>query len=173
MSMDKLRYALTEHIERLFYVYENRKLLIHPSITGQSDLLNRLLDDIELMPEIKMAQDKVDIKFYRYGYSEDIFNKSELLAFIYSSINPDWDIIKGIDISTGNVHYWLTNNNTIYDPSLAIITNKYMYSKKFKQLKKIKNEDIENYLIENNNLYKFYVKDFSESLIEKMLLIFL
>ena len=63
MSLDKLRYSLTEHKERIFIsAYENFKLLIHPSINNY-DLLNRVEDDIKLLPEIKATVDKTDIKF--------------------------------------------------------------------------------------------------------------
>lgn len=157
MALDKLRYLLTEHIERLFLsTYENFKLLIHPSVSHYQDLLNRVLDDIRLMPEIEKTSDNIDIKFYEFNYDEKVYTKDELLAFIFGFINQDWDIIKGIDISTGKVHFWLKNNNVVFDPSLAIISREGIYSKRFKQLKEIKNKDIYNYLSEHNNIYKFY-----------------
>ena len=76
MNLDKLRYYLTEHTEKCFFTYENLRLLIHPSITSHSDLLNKLEDDIELMPEIKETSDGINIKFYRFDYSEEIYSKS-------------------------------------------------------------------------------------------------
>lgn len=158
MSLDKLRYAFTEHRERIFISsYENFKLLVHPSIDND-DLLNRLEDDIKLFPDIQSTIDKTEIKFYRYDYNEQVYSKDELLAFIFASINQDWDIIKGIDITTGKIHFWLKNNDIVYDPSLAVITKEDIFSKKYKKLKEIKNEDLQNYLRENNNLYKFYQK---------------
>lgn len=158
MSLDKLRYLLTEHRERKFIsAYENFKLLIHPSINNY-DLLNRIEDDIKLLPEIKATVDKTEIKFYRYNYNEQVYSKDELLAFIFASINQEWDIIKGIDNVTGKIHFWLKNNDIIFDPSLAVITKEDIFVKRYKKLKEIKNEDIENYLRENNNLYKFYQK---------------
>ena len=158
MSLDKLRYAFTEHRERIFISsYENFKLLVHPSIDND-DLLNRLEDDIKLLPDIQSTIDKTEIKFYRYDYNEQVYSKDELLAFIFASINQDWDIIKGIDITTGKIHFWLKNNDIVYDPSLAVITKDDIFAKRYKKLKEIKNEDVENYLRENNNLYKFYQK---------------
>lgn len=156
MSLDKLRYSLTEHRERIFIsAYENFKLLIHPSINNY-DLLNRVEDDIKLLPEIKATVDKTDIKFYRYDYNEQVYSKDELLAFIFASINQDWNIIKGIDIGTGKIHFWLKNNDIVFDPSLAVITKEDIFAKRYKKFKEIKNVDVENYLRENNNLYKFY-----------------
>lgn len=158
MSLDKLRYSFTEHRERIFLSsYENFKLLVHPSIDND-DLLNRLEDDIKLLPDIQSTIDKTEIKFYRYDYNEQVYSKDELLAFIFASINQDWDIIKCIDITTGKIHFWLKNNDIVYDPSLAVITKEDIFAKRYKKLKEIKNEDIENYLRENNNLYKFYQK---------------
>lgn len=158
MALDKLRYSFTEHRERIFLSsYENFKLLVHPSIDSD-DLLNRLEDDIKLLPDIQSTIDKTEIKFYRYDYNEQVYSKDELLAFIFASINQDWDIIKGIDITTGKIHFWLKNNDIVYDPSLAVITKEDIFAKKYKKLKEIKNEDVQNYLRENNNLYKFYQK---------------
>ena len=158
MHLDKLRYFLTEHFEKKLYTYENFKLLIHPSVTGNSDLLNRLEDDINLMPEISKTLDNTDIKFYRYDYNENLYSKSELLAFILASISEDWDIIKGIDSCTGKLHFWLKHEDIIYDPSLAVITKEDIYSKRFKKLTEIKKEDIRQHLVENNNVSKFYEK---------------
>ena len=158
MSLDKLRYAFTEHRERIFLSsFENFKLLVHPSVDND-DLLNRLEDDIKLLPEIQPTIDKTEIKFYRYDYNEQVYSKDELLAFIFASINQDWNIIKGIDVTTGKIHFWLKNNDIVYDPSLSVITKEDIFAKKYKKLKEIKNEDVENYLRENNNLYKFYQK---------------
>lgn len=157
MELNKLRYSLTQHKEKHFFTYENLKLLIHPSI-NQMDLLNKLMDDLELIPEIPKTKDGTIIKFYKYDYDEIIFSKSELLAFIFASIDEEWDIIKGIDITTGKIHFWLKNNDTIFDSSLSVITNENLYSKTFKQLQEIKNSNIRNYLVENDNLLKFYKK---------------
>ena len=160
MTLDKLRNLLTNHIERVMFTYHNEKLLIHPSVKENADfndLLNRIKDDIELMPEIEKTIDGTEIKFYVYDY-KNLYYQSELLAIIFASINQDWNIIKGFDINKGRIHYYLKSNNIIYDPSLSIITTEDIYSKKFKQLKEIKNEDVLNYLRENNNLWKFYHK---------------
>lgn len=159
MSLDKLRYSLTKHRESFSLIssYENFKLLIHPSIDND-DLLNRLEDDIKLLPDIEPTTDKTEIKFYRYDYNEQVYSKDELLAFIFASINQYWDVIKGIDITKGKIHFWLKNNDIIYDPSLAAITKEDIFVKRYKKIKEIKNEDVENYLRENNNLYKFYQK---------------
>ena len=158
MALDKLRYYLTEHTKKFFFTYENLKLLVHPSVNSHWDLLNKLEDDIELMPEIKKTQDGMNIKFYRFDYSEEIYCKSELLSFVFASIDSDWDVIKGIDLGTCKTHFWLKHDNVIFDPSLAVITNGSLFSKRFKQLSEIKNEEVRNYLVENNNLLKFYKK---------------
>lgn len=158
MTLDKLRYLLTEHKEKFFFTYENFRLLVHPSVIGYKNLLNKLEDDINLMPEIAKTSDNTDIKFYRYDYNENLYSKSEILAFILASISEDWDIIKGIDLSTGKFHFWLKHENIIYDPSLAVVTKEDIYSKRFQKITEIKKENIHQYLIENNNLSKFYKK---------------
>ena len=157
MRLDKFRYSLTEHVEKFMFTYDNFKLLIHPDIRN-NELIERLKDDINLMPEIPNTIDNINIKFYQYDYNEELFSKSELLAFIFASINKDWDVCKGIDITTGKVHYYLKYNTEIYDPSLGVITISELYSKRFKELRVIKNSEVLNYLKENNNLYKFYHK---------------
>lgn len=157
MRLDKFRYSLTEHVEKFMFTYDNFKLLIHPDIRN-NELIERLKDDINLMPEIPNTIDNINIKFYQYDYNEELFSKSELLAFIFASINKDWDVCKGIDITTGKVHYYLKYNTEIYDPSLGVITINELYSKRFKELRVIKNSEVLNYLKENNNLYKFYHK---------------
>ena len=157
MRLDKFRYSLTEHVEKFMFTYDNFKLLIHPDIRN-NELIERLKDDINLMPEIPNTIDNINIKFYLYDYNEELFSKSELLAFIFASINKDWDVCKGIDITTGKVHYYLKYNTEIYDPSLGVITINELYSKRFKELRVIKNSEVLNYLKENNNLYKFYHK---------------
>ena len=157
MRLDKFRYSLTEHVEKFMFTYDNFKLLIHPDIRN-NELIERLKDDINLMPEIPNTIDNINIKFYLYDYNEELFSKSELLAFIFASINKDWDVCKGIDITTGKVHYYLKYNTEIYDPSLGVITLSELYSKRFKELRVIKNSEVLNYLKENNNLYRFYHK---------------
>ena len=83
MSLEELRYSFTEHRKRIFiYSYENFKLLVHPSIDAD-DLLNRLEDDIKLLPEINPTIDKTEVKFYRYDYNEQLYSKDELLAYLY------------------------------------------------------------------------------------------
>lgn len=163
MPLDKLRYLLTGHTEKYFFTCENFRLLIHPSVTSYNDLLNQIKDDISLMPELEKTSDNIDIKFYEFDYKEEIYSKSELLAFIFSSISKSWDIVKGIDLSTGKIHFWLKHGHVIYDPSLAVVTNEDIYSKRFRQLKKIRNEDTRQYLIKNNNLFKFYNNFFNKN----------
>ena len=157
MKLDKLRYSLTKHIEKVMFTYDNFKLLIHPDMDND-ELFERLDDDLDLMPEIPTTIDGVDIKFYRYDYKEEIFSKSELLSFILASINKDWDVVKGIDINTGRLHYFLKYNEEVYDPSLAVMTTTQVYYKRFKPIRVIKNTEVENHLKENNNLYRFYHK---------------
>ena len=162
MPLDKLRYLLTEHIEKFMFTTDNYKLLIHPSVKRYSDLLNRIMDDIDLMPEIEKTIDNVYIKFYTLGYKEELYYKSELISFIYVSINPECNVIKGFDINKKRFHFWLKKDNIIFDQSLAIITSEEIYSKKFKQLQEIENKDIYLYLSKNNNLWRFYHKNNSK-----------
>ncbi len=161
MSLSKLRYSLTNHKEKIIFTYENEKLLIHTSVNDY-DLLRRLEDDLKLMPEIRKTIDDIDIKFYRYDYNEEIYSKDEPLSFVLASINKEWNVVKGINLTTGKSHYWLQKDNIVYDPSLAIITTEEIYSKHFKKTKEIKNEDVYSYLKENNNLWKFYQKGMLE-----------
>ena len=155
MDLNKMRYSLTKHVEKIFFTYQNLKLLIHPSVTD-FDLLNKLADDIELMPEIMKTFDGTEIKFYKFNYNEEIYSKSELLSFIFAAIDRDWNVIKGIDLPTCKFHFWLKHDNVIFDPSLAIVTDSSVYSGKYKQIDEIQNENVRNYLLVNNNLLKFY-----------------
>ena len=157
MSIENLRYSLTEHMKRVLFTYENFKLLVIPEFF-YLDLIRQIDDDIELMPDILNTIDDCEIKFYKYDYNEKVFLKSELLAFIFASINDCFDICKCFDINSGKYHYCLKNGDVIYDPSLAVVTNDELYFKRFKLIKVIKNEEVTNYLKENNNLYKFYNK---------------
>lgn len=162
MVLSNLRYLLTKHTEKFFFTYENFKLLIHPSVIDYEEVLNRLEDDINLMPEIEKSLDNVNIEFYRYDYNENLYSKSELLAFILASISEDWDIVKGID-HTDKFHFWLKHDSLIYDPSLALITKEDIYLENFQSLTEIKKKDIHPYLIENDNLSKFYKKEILKS----------
>lgn len=160
MSLDKLRYYLTDHNEKFFFTYDNNILLIHPSVykLDNHDLLNKMEDDIHLIPNIKPTIDKTEITFNRYSYNEDSYPKSELLAFIYASIDPKWHIIKGLNLTNGTTHFYLRQKEVIYDPALNIITSDKIYSTKFKDLEEIKGEDIISYLSNHNNLAKYYQK---------------
>lgn len=42
MSLNKSKYSLTEYTEKIFFTYENLRLLIHPFITNYIYLLNNL-----------------------------------------------------------------------------------------------------------------------------------
>lgn len=86
MSLDKLRYAFTEHKEKIFIsYYENFKLLVHPTIDND-DLLNRLEDDVKLLPDTQPTIDKTEIKFYRYDYNEQVYQYLRRTLSIYISI---------------------------------------------------------------------------------------
>lgn len=160
MKIDNLRYTLTDHkvSHSLFSSYVNEMLLVHPLVDDKY-LLNVIEDDISLLPKIKSTIDNVNVEFYRYNYNKEIYSKSELLAFIYASINKDWDIIKGVNKATLKPHYWLKHNDIIFDPSLTIITKEEIYLKEYKKIDELKNKDVRTYLKEHNNLYKFYNKD--------------
>lgn len=164
MSLAQLRYQLAGTSEMCRHPDDRLSLLIdslvyeHSSRLSAIKLLERLKEDLELMPEIAPTSDGTEIKFYERGYNEEVFGKSELLAFIFASLNPDWDIVEGIDLFTGQKHFWLKSENVIFDASLSVVATKLLYfkSNRFKQLKEIKNKDVGDYLKENNNLYKFY-----------------
>ena len=155
MDIKNLRYFLTEHQECYFFTYNNNKLLIHPTINDY-DLINKIYDDAKLMPDINDTNDKVKIKFNFYTYDENLYFKNELLTFIMASIDEDWDIVEGINLLTLKKHFWLKKDDIIFDLGLEILTNNKEYSKYFKEIKTIKNNDINSYLKEHNNLLKFY-----------------
>lgn len=158
MILNKLNNLLVRRITNDFaFDYGQLQLSIHPSI-NDDDLINKIIDDIKLMPEIPTTIDKAEINFYKYNYKEENNSKSELLAFIFASINKDWNIIEGIDTTTEKKHYWLETNNIVFDPSSLLVTSKDTYYKGFRKLKELKNEDIIEYIKNNNNLYKFYHK---------------
>lgn len=159
MNLNKLRYFLTEHKQRVLFTYENLRLLAHPSTTIYRNLLNEIDTDIDAIPEIKKTRDGTNIKFYKFDYDDKIYSKSEILSFVFAAINSNWNVIKGTDLSTLKSHFWLKHEDVIFDPSLGVITNESLYSKNFKQLSVIKNEEVKNYLAQNNNLYKFYEKN--------------
>lgn len=156
MKIEDIRYKLTKHVKRKFFIYENTKLLIHPMI--KNELIERIYDDINLMPSIRKTIDGCEIKFYKYDYQENIYTKSELLAFIFASINKDFDVVESIDTNSGKLHFYLKCNDIVYDPSLAVITFDNLYNKKYKTIKVIKNSEVIDYIKENNNLYKYYNK---------------
>lgn len=121
--------------------------------------INRLLDDIKLMPEIpstkKVLTPIFKMPYYMNDYSGN-FQLSEILAFLYASINKEWNIVRARESKTGKKHFYLENNELVYDPSLMVITTKDAYAKKFIDIERINNSDIKMYLKTNNNLYKYY-----------------
>ena len=155
-NFEKLRLLLSD-AESSVFEYENLRLLIHPSIHNKN-LINNVRDNFESMPVIEPTYDNCDISFNMYNYDNKLYSKSELLSFLYASITRNWNIVKGIDILTKKSHFWLKHNNIIFDISLNIITNDSIYSKRYKKIEIIKKENIDNYLINHNNLYKFYNK---------------
>ena len=132
------------------------------------------MDNIDLMPYIKETIDKTHIEFYKLNYREDVFCKSELLAFIFASIDTDWNVIKVINKYTERTHFWLCNGDIVYDPSLAlaIVTNKDIYQNYFVSLIEMKNSNIFDYLHNKNNLYKFYNNNFLNQITQIFQLIF-
>lgn len=160
MTIEELRFYLTgkKKILSILSGYENMMLLVSPYIENRnlSDSMDKIYDDIELKPEIPKTSDKRELKFLKYDYDEKLYQKSEVLSFLYASINPEWDVIKGTRKSTGKPHFYLKHENYVYDPSLAIVTSEEMYDKEFKDEETISNKDIEEYLEENNNLYPYY-----------------
>lgn len=158
--INDLRFSLTEHVRRILLSYENYKLLIHPNIDS-NEIIYKILDDISLMPKIPKTKDGCRIEFYRYDYDQNIYSKSELLAFIFASINKDFDVVKGIDKNNGDTHYFLKYKDIVYDPSLAVITSYKLYSERFETFKIIKNSEVLEYLKKCNNLYKYYHKETS------------
>ena len=74
MSIENLRYSLTEHMKRVLFTYENFKLLVIPEFF-YLDLIRQIDDDIELMPDILNTIDDCEIKFYKYDYNEKVFSK--------------------------------------------------------------------------------------------------
>ena len=109
------------------------------------------------MPQVKQTVVNESIpKFYTAGYDEGLYDLSELLCFLYASINENWDIIIGEERATGKKHYYLMTGNIVYDPSLEVIASSERYSRYYENLRVIKNGDIQQYLKDKDNLDKFY-----------------
>jgi len=162
MTIYELRFFLTKckEYDDVFYrsyAYKNYELLVSPDIKDE-DLKSRILDDISLLPGIKETKNNLTPKFYTRAYKESIYPISELLVFFFASINSEWDIVKGEDIDTGEKHFYLESGEYIYDPSLAILTTQELYSKRYIKCEVIANDLIDNHLIANNNLYRYYSK---------------
>lgn len=158
MKLEELRWLLTDR-EKSVYEDRNYGMLSHISIN--SDLLSKINEDIEMIPKISRTSDNVDIEFDQYRYQDEMYYKDELLAFIFASCCTEWNIVIGFSLDTLKKHFWLENEDIVYDPSLTIVTVKYLYYKNFTAFKVIKQEEIDNYLSENNNLQKFYENEIS------------
>lgn len=156
----KSRFDITNQPQHFMFTYHDEKLLVDDSIDRYGkyyDTINRLLDDLELIPRVKQTLINKSIpKFYKFGYDKGLYDLSELLSFLYASINENWDIIIGKERSTGKKHYYLMTGDIIYDPSLEIIASSEHYSRYYENVKVIKNRDIQQYLKDNDNLDKFY-----------------
>lgn len=159
MTIQELRFLLAgkEEDTRFFHRYENFKLLIEDNI-GSNKLLDILYDDMELMPSLPITARNIKPKLCNYDYKEDYYEISELLSFIYASINPRWNVVRGKEIGTEKEHFYLKCGKYIYDPSLAVFVTQDSYSKVYLPIEEIENEDIQKYLSANNNLYKYYHK---------------
>lgn len=171
MDIKELRFRLTgkERTISLFRQYENEKLLISPYITNRNlaHSVEVIEDDIGLKLEIPTTADKKTLAFLKYDYNEDLFKKSEVLAFLYAGINKEWDVVKGYSKTTRKPHFYLKHENYIYDPSLAIITSDELYGQEYDEEEVIKNADVDEYLEKNNNLYPYYRKFLSIPLFKK------
>ena len=176
MKIQELRRFLTGKDNH--WDYENYSLLIS-SDANNKKLLDRMYEDMEeLLPPIKPTAQKTIPKISQHSYNEYYYQISELLAFIYASVNDDWNVVKGADIKRDREHFFLKSGNYIYDPSLAIFVLEEDYYKKYRPIQEINNSDIKEYLSQNNNLYKFYNrfgnlgmekhKDFSIKFIEQI-----
>ena len=165
MTVDETRLFLT-NCEEIKSAYRKHQLLIAPEVEDKM-LVSKLFDNINLLPEIENTRDKQTPKFYTSDYNENMYKKSELLAFLYASVEPEWDIIKGKDRETDKEHFYLKNGEYIYAPSLSILTTDSLYSKRYLEIEKIKNKSIDKYLTENNNLYRFYSKGIFSFLFKK------
>lgn len=159
MTIQELRFSLTgkEENTRMFHRYENFRLLIENNI-GKNKLLDILYDDMELMPDIQKTEKNIKPKLCKYDYIEDYCKISELLSFIYASINSRWSVVRGKGIEVEKEHFYLKCGKYIYDPSLAVFVTQDSYSKVYLPIEEIDNEDIQEYLSTNNNLYKYYHK---------------
>ena len=157
MTIQELRFFLTgkEEDTRMFHSYENFRLLIENNIRNNK-LLDILYDDMKLMPDIKETVKSIKPKFCTSQYIEDYYKISELLAFIYASINTRWNVVRGKEIENGKEHFCLKCGEYIYDPSLAVFVTEDSYYKAYIPVEEINNEDIQKYLSNNNNLYKYY-----------------
>jgi hypothetical protein len=159
MTIQELRFFLTgeEEDTRFFHRHENFRLLIENNI-GKNTLLDILYDDMELIPSVQKTVVNVKPKFCKYDYIEDYYKISELLSFIYASINPRWNVVQNKEIGSEKEHFCLKCGQYIYDPSLAVFVTQDSYSRIYLPIEEIENEDIQKYLSTNNNLYKYYHK---------------
>lgn len=160
MKIQELRFFLTgkEEDTRLLHRHANFELLVENNI-GNNELLDILSDDMELMPDIQETIKKIKPKFCRYDYLEDYYKISELLSFIYASINSRWSVVRGKEAKTEKEHFYLKCGKYIYDPSLAVFVTQDSYSKVYTPIEEIENKDVQKYLSTNNNLYKYYNRD--------------
>lgn len=70
MKIKDIRKLLADYKESYIWNYKNRELLINNSISSNSHLIKKLLDDIELLPHIDKTRDGTEPKFYLYDYKE-------------------------------------------------------------------------------------------------------
>ena len=154
MTIRELRFFLTDTEERILFKYRNDELLIGNNV--DYNVFKRISDDINLMPYIRQTLKGIKPIFCKLNYKEEYYSLSELLSFIYASINPEWNIVRGKEVETNKEHFYLKCGEYIYDPSLAVLVIEEVYSSKYVEIEEIKNEDIEGYLNENNNLSKYY-----------------
>lgn len=165
MKIENLRYKLIERDFKKGFefqigrpLYEIMKLCEY-RYSYRLDV-KHIKEDIneEYIPEIPATNKDIAESFnpYEVPYKESYFKISELLCFIYGSINSDFNIARGKLKSTFKKHFWLENEDIVYSPGLQIITKKDRFYTEFVPKKIILNGDIDDYLISKNNLAKFY-----------------
>ena len=160
MNIQKLRFRLTNFKERKLFTFENYQLLYLDKYTYRERIdTSHIEEDIsKLIPDIPLTKYNIKPFFCNITlpYEESQYKISELLCYIYASINSNFEIIKGKHNSFSKTHFWLDNGEIVYSPGLGIITSKEMFESEFRPITVIHNDEINSILKNYNPLDKFY-----------------
>lgn len=165
MQISEVRKKIAKN-SSLYRYLSNKCFIGYPYSTNSTlkSVLNRLDEDREMIPDISPVLNGIKPSFIRgmEEYDESLFDVSELLCFVFASVNDDFDIVKGQSrgIISPKKQYWLTSGSIVYSPGLGLVINKDEFEKYFKELTVLENEMVLPYAGLKDNLRKFYKKDF-------------